>query len=177
LALDFAMDHPEQVRSLTLIEPGLAWLLAATGSIDSALKRVIRHRMSCYAMPLTRARYARFLRETYGEEGYDPRRSPRWRMMCAYMGNMRFRSALFAHVDRAERLAAFRCPVLLIQGRNSDPFHRAVMSALRARMPGARFVEMPGGHVPHYGAGVVPFLRLLEELHASSSSLAVGAVV
>src|SRR5688572_6716398 len=45
LALDFALDHPEQVRSLTLIEPGLSWLLAATGAVDRRLQRLIQHRL------------------------------------------------------------------------------------------------------------------------------------
>jgi len=171
LALDFALDYPEHVRSLVLIEPGLAWLLSSSGLLSGKLQRVITRRESWYAGRLTPTRYAAFLRATYGEQDYEPTRSPRWPMMCAYMWNMRFRQALFRHRDDPRRLDSLRCPVLLIQGRNSDPFHRAGMQLLRSRIVGAQFVEMDGGHVPHYGAGVEPFLALLEGFHASVQPL------
>jgi pimeloyl-ACP methyl ester carboxylesterase len=167
-ALDFTLDHPEQVRSLVLIEPGLAWLLNATGALDRRMRRTLRQRIACYTDAITPARYARFQRQTYGEKDYDPRKSPRWRMMCAYRRNMQFRKALFTHTDEPSRLASLRCPVLLIQGRDSDPFHRAALESLRARVE-AEFVEMPGGHVPHYGPGAIPFLNLLEQFHRTVS--------
>ena len=167
LALDFALEHPAEVRSLTLIEPGLAWLLSATDSIDPELRRFIAHRLTCYAGRLTRARYAAFLRETYGDANYDPTRSPRWPLLCAYMHNMRFRRALFTHVDDPERLRSLRCPVLLIKGQASDPYHRAAMHVLLRWIRDAELVEMPGGHVPHFGAGAAPFLALLERFHGT----------
>ena len=167
LALDFALDHGDDVRSLTLIEPGLAWLLSATGALDPDLRRVIRRRISCYTGRLTASKYAAFLRETYGDPAYEPTTSPRWPLLCAYMRNMRFRRTLFTSGGEPERLRSLRCPVLLIQGRDSDALHRAGVAALRTWITGATYVEMPGGHVPHFGAGVVPFLTILEQFHGS----------
>lgn len=175
LALDYALDHPTRVRSLTLIEPGLTWLVAATGGIDAELRRHLDWRTASYTGRMTAARYAAFLRATYLEKGYEPTASPRWPMLRAYMHNMRFRQSLLQHTDDPDRLRRLHCPVLVIQGRDTDPLHRAVTVALRRLLPAIEVVEMPGGHVPHYGSGAEPFLAILNRFHAGAGRL-VGVV-
>jgi 3-oxoadipate enol-lactonase len=160
LALDFALNYPELTRSLTLIEPGLRWLLAATGPLNEDIASGLTWRRSCYG-PISPARYARFLQATYREEGYDPRHSPRWPLMRAYRANMAYRLSVLRHHDQPDRLRRLHCPVLLVQGRASDSFHHAVMHVLRTLVPHATFLELPGGHVPHYGAGATPFIGAL----------------
>jgi pimeloyl-ACP methyl ester carboxylesterase len=166
-AVDFALDHPRETRSMTLIEPGLSWVLQGRGRLDPATRAFLRQRLARYSGPVTKARYASLLRHSYGIKGYDPRPKPYWPNLCAYMRNMMFRKAFLMHSDNPQRLTQLRCPVLLIQGTESDPFHRNVMRTLDSLLPHTQYVEMPGGHVPHFGDGREPFLRLLRQFHSS----------
>ena len=166
-ALDFALDHPREARSLTLVEPGPSWVLQGRGRADAATRAFLRQRLARYSGPVTKTRYASLLRHSYGIKGYDPRPKPYWPNLCAYMRNMMFRKAFLTHADDPQRLAQVSCPVLLIQGTESDPFHRNVMRALDSMLPHAQYVEMPGGHVPHFGDGREPFLKLLRRFHSS----------
>jgi pimeloyl-ACP methyl ester carboxylesterase len=168
LALHFALTSPELTRSMTLIEPGLPWLLAATGSLDDEISNALSWRRTFYRR-ISPERYARFLQQTYREEGYDPKRSPRWPLLCAYRGNMAYRESVLRHRDQPKRLRSLRCPVLLIQGSSSDPFHHAVIRQLRASIPHASFVEMSGGHAPHYGAGTATFISHLTRFLSAQS--------
>ena len=161
LALDYAVRNPASVRSLTLVEPSLAWLLRQQGRLTSASRRFIRERLRAYRTPMTATRYARFLRHSYMEKDYEPTASPRWHLMRAYMHNMPYRSALYGHINDVGQLAVLRCPVLLIRGRESDAFHNVVIAELAKALPQALVVELPGGHVPHFGAGFQPFMDIV----------------
>jgi pimeloyl-ACP methyl ester carboxylesterase len=166
LALDFALDNSQQVRSLTLIEPGTSWVLKKAGRFSSDFKRFVRNRIKSYQTPVTKHNYAKILQRVALTKGYDPRKSPFWRQFCAYMHNVQFRPAFYRHSDSIERIRSARFPVLMIQGAEAHPFHREIVEVLRAELCNVRFVEIPGGHVPHHGKGMTPFLSHLDHFHA-----------
>jgi len=161
IALDFALDNPTAIRSLTLIEPGAAWVLKAVRRFDDEMRQFVRDRLTTYARPVTRRRYEAFLRQSFLGPRYVPSESPLWPMLCAYMHNLQFRPALYRHSDRLQRLAAAPFPVLLVAGTESDRFHREVVAGLASVLPHVEVVNMPGGHAPHLGAGLEPFHRRL----------------
>ena len=164
LALDFALTYPKQIHSLTLIEPGAAWVLRP---YNDQIKAVIEERMAAYSGTITPERYASFLRRTLGP-GYEPHESQFWPWLCLYRNNMRYRPALYEHVDDPLRLEAARFPVLLIRGQLSDYYHREIIRVLQTRLPNARTVELPGGHSPHQGQGHSLFIELLREFHRAA---------
>ncbi|HTJ13024.1 MAG TPA: alpha/beta fold hydrolase [Dinghuibacter sp.] len=79
---------------------------------------------------------------------YDP--------LFAMMAGTRAEAAIAAHRGRAERrdhtaaLASIAVPTLLVVGAEDHFTPPAVMEAMRARIPGARLVTIPGaGHLPN----------------------------
>jgi pimeloyl-ACP methyl ester carboxylesterase len=174
IALRFALDWPDAVKSLTLVEPGSAWILEATGRIDEKIARFLTSRLRTYRRRATPARYAAFLKKSYGDPNYEPLKSPFWPLFCAYRGNLQFRTALLTHRDDLVRLRCLRVPVLLVRGKDSDCFHRRVVDTLSEILPDVRVAELPGGHVPHGGPGAEPFLNLLATFQHAADDLTVS---
>ncbi len=162
IALDFAIRNPGAIRSLTLIEPALAWVLEAGKGIDGDIKRFIARRKRVYRKNISEDEYAEFIQQAMpAGERVDPRASPYWPDVSIYRDNMKYRLPVYRHRDRLDRISALSCPVLLVQGRHSDRFHHSVIDILRSHFPRSRIVEMRGGHSPHLGDGLRPFVRHL----------------
>lgn len=167
-ALDFALRNPSSMRTLTLIEPSLAWVLRGAGALDAELRAYIERRMRHYNAGITERQYARFIQETANKR-VDLRSSPYWPDVCAYRENMKFRPAIYRHRDRVARLKDIQIPVLLVRGRHSDRFHCRTIEILESLIPSSRVVVMPGGHSPHLGRGLAPFMRHLSHFLAEAS--------
>jgi pimeloyl-ACP methyl ester carboxylesterase len=167
LALDYAVENPNQVKSLTLIEPGLPWLLRASGTMSQELLDYENRKLSTYSTRMTEDQYAIVVRESYGDPAYEPTLSPRWLMMLACMRNIEYRPAAWHHANRLDTLRSLRAPMLVICGSRPDAFHQAVVEALTNTVDDLRTLELPGGHVPHFGAGYDSFLAALHEFHSN----------
>lgn len=162
LALNFALDHPEHVRSLTLIEPTAPWVIQPH---SANISQFIQERIDSYQGQITPERYGAFLRKAMGPK-YEPGRSRFWPSMCLYRNNMNYRPAFYNHSDDPCRLEATRFPVLLIAGSESLPFHHEIVEGLQNKLPKSELIVMPGNHAPHYGQGKDAFtsnlVRFLE---------------
>jgi pimeloyl-ACP methyl ester carboxylesterase len=169
-ALDFALENENQVRSVTLIEPALAWVLKAEGRLKGELKAFLNNRMAAYSKELTEEEYASLLQKMMNREGYDPRKSLHWPLLYAYRHNVKFRPFLYTHSDSLRRVQSARFPVMLVGGTESDPFHREVIRVLQSNLHNCRTVMLPGGHAPHYWEGMETFLRHLNRFHRASES-------
>lgn len=160
VALDFAVRNPLSIRTMTLIEPAVPWVLHDAGAIDDALALYIDSRMKLYRSGLTEEQYAKFIQEAMPpHDRVDPRESPFWPDVAVYRENMKFRKAFYRHRDRLESLRALQFPVLLVKGKQSDDFHYRMMEVLKATLPFASLVQMKGGHSPQLGRGLNPFIR------------------
>lgn len=176
-ALSFALDRPHLVHSLTLIEPGPAWVLKSSGQFDAEMRAFVRRRTVAASRVMTKRRYAAFLKATYMDPAYNPWKSPAWSLLCAYMQNVKFRVSFYAQTGDLARLDAATFPVLLVRGTQSDSFHHRIVCVLKQRIPHAEVVDMPGGHVPHFGQGVQRFVdRLLLFRRAASAGAAFAGV-
>lgn len=149
VALDFALDHPDRVRTLVLAEPPAFWAvpreeLLATPDMramfelarelgplrDPTDDQLVRFRCIlgvCGAAP-----------PDAGAAGRDE-----W---IARRGALRGLSAVADHTDRPARLPAFQRPVLIVTGTTTVSFHRRINDILAAALPRAERVELPGGH-------------------------------
>ena len=164
VTLDFALDHPERVRTLTLIEPPAFWVLEATKQMDDLS---LRQRDDLKALheelrgEVSEDQLERFLIQAgFGGPGVSIRGMPPWPTWVAHRRSLLQGPAVFAHTDRAERLRAFQRPALLFKGTGSThAFHR-IIDVLGTTLPNARVVELPGGHGPQLAA-TDEFLRYL----------------
>jgi pimeloyl-ACP methyl ester carboxylesterase len=173
VSLDFALAHPERVRTLTLIEPPAVWTLPDGGrSLPDlqALTAVLQEVQS--GDDVSVAALVTFLHTVaMVPPGGDPAALPQWESWVQHRRSLRGGYAPFRHADDPGRLRAFRRPVLLVTGHGTSPFLRAVHDALAAALPDARTLELPGGQAPQLAA-MDAFLAALARFHAEPAAAA-----
>jgi pimeloyl-ACP methyl ester carboxylesterase len=164
VTLHFALEHPERVRTLTLIEPPAFWVLRVTGRMDPQSEREISSLRDLHAVmrdDVTEEHLASFLLMAgLCPPGKRPQELPQWPVAFQHRRSLRNGPAVFGHADRAERLRAFRRPVLLFKGTGSSHFLHRIVEALAETLPSAQTVELPGGHAPQMVAGEQFLARL-----------------
>jgi pimeloyl-ACP methyl ester carboxylesterase len=185
ITLQFALDRPERVRTLTLIEPPALWVLPDRGRGDPDVERL--HELAgalASGAPggdsdrasgaltagasgdVSAADLEVFLRAAaLVPPGTDPRALPQWPLWLEHRRSLRTGLAPLQHSDDLARLRSFDRPVLLVTGTGTAPFLRRIQDKLVRTLPAARAVEMPAGHAPQL---VSPdrFLAELAAFHA-----------
>jgi len=169
VALDFALDHPARVRSLTLIEPPAFWVLRERDEFGRELAR-IEAQMRALTGDITPEQVAWFA-ETIGlvPAGKKASDQPWWNLWLVHRLSLRNGFAPFDHHDRLERLRSFDRPTLLVQGERatsdgSTPWAHRVMDALAQELPRVWRLELPAGHAPHL-VSMDRFLATLGDFH------------
>lgn len=158
ITLDFALNHPERVRSLTLIEPPAAWVLPDKGRNYTDVQAMRSFKLDD---DVNEAELERFIRAVgLIPPEIEPKELPQWSDWVAHRRSLRIGAGPLDHDDELERLRTFKRPVLLVTGTGTAPFHRHIHDALAEHLPRARTAEMPGGHAPH----VISKDRFLAEL-------------
>lgn len=149
VALDYALDHPHRIHTLTLMEPPAFWVVPAAELQQSAdmrtmieLTRELRPDRAPTDDQLTRFRCAL---------GKCVERPPRddvasWQDWEKRRAALRGLSAAAEHTDDPERLKTLRRPVLIITGTQTVSFHRRINDLLASHLPLVERVELPGGH-------------------------------
>ena len=153
ITLDYALDHPERVRTLTLIEPPAFWVLDATGTADSETDRESAEMRALYAQmvdDVSEAQLATFVRQAgLCPPGESPEQLPPWPLWVQHRRSLRTGDAVWKHRDDAARLRAFDKPVLLVKGTGSSHFLHRIEDGLAKELPHAQTIELPGGHAPN----------------------------
>jgi pimeloyl-ACP methyl ester carboxylesterase len=169
VTLDFALNHPERVRTLTLIEPPALWTLPDHGeSMPDAQDLTSTLDLVRQADDVSVDALISFLRTVaLVPPGADPQTLPQWGSWVLHRRSLRAGSAPLDHTDDPARLRAFRPPVLLVTGDGTSPFLRAVHDRLAASLADVRTLELPGGHAPHLVA-MDDFLEALARFHATA---------
>jgi pimeloyl-ACP methyl ester carboxylesterase len=169
--LDFALDRPDRVRTLTMIEPPATWALPDAGAGDAgvqallALARAIGHDVS-------EADLERFIRAVgMCPPGMSPDELPEWPLWLEHRRSLRAMDAAPGHTDDIARLHELDVPVLLVTGTGTAPFLRRIHDTLASHLPRARTTEMPAGHAPHI-VSMDRFLGELERFHADGAGAA-----
>lgn len=166
VTLDYALDHPSRVRTLTLIEPPGFWVLESAGELDERSRRERDDMKALHEQmrgDVTEEQLAEFLRQAgFAASGTDVRSLPAWPNWVTHRRSLLQGMAVFAHRDDVVRLRSFRRPVLLFKGTGSSHFLHRIIDVLSATLPEARVVELPGGHGPQLAA-MEEFLRLIVE--------------
>jgi pimeloyl-ACP methyl ester carboxylesterase len=169
ITLDFALDHPERVRTLTLIEPPALWVLPDHGRSLPGVQ-ALEQLLPDVHEDVSTATLERFVRTAaLVPPDVEPASLPQWESWVRHRCSLRNTSAVFTHTDDAARLRAFAPPVLLVTGEGTAPFVRAVHDTLAMMLPNARTLELPGGHAPHL-VEMDTFIEQLAEFQAMTGS-------
>jgi pimeloyl-ACP methyl ester carboxylesterase len=153
ISLTFALDHPERIRTLTLVEPPAFWVLDATGVGDAESAResdAMRALYETMTGDVTEQQLATFVCQAgLCPPGKSPTELPQWPAWVKHRRSLRTGGAAWGHTDSAARLRGFDRPVLLVKGTGSSHFLHRIVDGLAATLPHARTIELPGGHAPN----------------------------
>jgi pimeloyl-ACP methyl ester carboxylesterase len=159
--LDFALDNPDRVRTLTLIEPPAFWVLRSRGPLGANALEFQRTAASFGPGEVTEEQLVQFAHFAgFVPPGVDPRSLPPWSMWSQHRQSLRNGDIAFRHDDDIRRVRGFRKPVLLFKGEGSPDYLRAVIDMLGEEFPNARVRELPGAHA----LSLISIDRFLETL-------------
>ena len=150
-ALEYALEYPDQVRSLTLVEPGAYWILVQLGERLEEIGALEAFLHDLAGREVSEEDLAAFL--VLGGLTSDAeavRRDPAWQRWAAHRMALSWQSG---GLDRPARtlhdLARLTCPVLLVKGSTTTDLERRVVDVLGERLPDATVVELEGDHASH----------------------------
>jgi len=149
IALQFALEHPERVRSLTLAEPPAFWVVPKN-ELESTPDMRAMYEMLLTLGPNvepTDDQWIRF-RCLLGECGLK-RPEPGgagWHEWVARRPALRGLSAVAELQGDINQLKSFRKPVLIVTGKNTVSFHRRIDEILAVQCPLVERLELPGNH-------------------------------
>lgn len=167
ITIDYALDHPDRVRSLTLIEPPAFWVLRTKGSLDDDT-RTVASRLGGLQGDITELQLEEFAKIVgLLQPSQSGRELPQWPVWMQHRLSLRNSPAVIAHNDDTTRLQSFQPPVLLVKGTGSAKFLHQIIDALARFLPHAEAVEMPAGHAPQ----LVSMDRFLEKLESFQSGV------
>lgn len=149
VALDFALDRPDRVRTLVLIEPPAFWVVPPEElRADTEMRGMVELvRTFGPADEPTDDQFVRF-QARLGRGGAKPLApgEPGGEEWAARRAALRGLSAVANHADDPARLNGLRVPVLIVTGRDTVAFHRRINDILAASLPVVERVELLGGH-------------------------------
>jgi pimeloyl-ACP methyl ester carboxylesterase len=159
VALTYVLDHPERIRTLTLIEPPAFWVLDSPPQ-DPGFEG-LRRSSEETRTDVDEDGLESFVRLVgISPPNVDPKRMPQWPTWMKYRRSLRANIVPFEFRDDPGRLDDFQPPVLLVKGTGSAPFLHAVIDTLGRRLPNSETVEYPAGHAPH----IVSMERFLDKM-------------
>lgn len=161
--IEFAIEYPQRVRSLTLVEPAAYWLLARLGERTDEVERSSAFVHGLSGREVSEDDLATFLRlGGLSEPGEDVRSHPNWGRWVEHRTTLSWLSPLLDHPERSiEELTRIRAPVLATKGTASTPLDRRLVDVLGERLPSARVEEFEGDHA-HHIEQIDAFLDALE---------------
>jgi pimeloyl-ACP methyl ester carboxylesterase len=172
VTLDYALDHPERVRTLTLIEPPAFWVLEATRDPAYEQEReALRPLADRIRDDVTEADLVEFVHfASLCPPGTRPQDLPQWPVWLEHRRSLRRQfDVAFDHRDTIDRVRAFDRPVLLVKGTGSTPVLHRILDTLGEALPHARALELDGGHAPQI-VEMDAFLEALARFHTDAGS-------
>jgi pimeloyl-ACP methyl ester carboxylesterase len=171
IALDYALDHPERIRSLTLIEPPAFWVLSATNRFDEESRRqstAMRELHASMTGDVSEDQLAQFcIQAGFVPAGVRPQDQPQWNSWVEHRRSLRTGTAVWDHVGSRERLEAFPHPMLLVKGTGSMHYLHRIVDAIASLPARVEVIELPAGHAPQL-VSFDQFLGALERFHANA---------
>jgi pimeloyl-ACP methyl ester carboxylesterase len=169
VSLDFALDNPDRIRTLTLIEPPAFWVLSAAEREDPRVAELAALLRSLEG-EITEAQLERFARGAgLVPPGAAVEALSQWPAWVEHRRSLRNSSAPLDHDDSLERLERFDRPVLLVTGSGTPWLFRRIIESLAENLPNARMIELPSGHAPQL-VSIDAFLEEMSSFHEAPAA-------
>lgn len=149
--IEFALEYPDRVRSLTLVEPAAYWTLEQLGEKDPLAADEINDFLRDRAgEDITEDDLAQFIPSAgFIEPHEDPRQHPNWERWVAHRMTLSWQAFIESSERSIDELSGMTVPTLLFKGTRSTDEDRRVVEVVAERIPNSTVVELEGDHACH----------------------------
>lgn len=147
IALDFALNHPQYVRSLVLIEPPVFEIAEAKNESPEGMKKM--QKLSKQFTPqanITEDMVKQFRCELMNCDTFDIHQHPLWMTWVKQKNRLRGLSIVSNYKVDFKKLHQFQKPVLIVTGTQTVPFHKRIDELLATEFSFAKTASIKGGH-------------------------------
>ena len=161
ITLNFALNNPGRVKTLTLIEPPAIWVLRSRGPLSQDLLEEEGTIQNLGPSDVTEAQLEWFTHFAgFVPRDVDPKTLPQWPVWVKHRQSLRTGDVAYRHEDDIRRVRNFKEPVLLFKGIGSSSFLHQITDVLAEEFPNVRLETLPGGHAPQL-VSMGPFMEIL----------------
>ena len=151
IAFDFAMNHPERIQSLILVEAPLYDIAKVKGKYSVKMKEIDElTRQFKPQATITEEMIASFRRKLANCDTCDIRRHPMWPKWLKQKDRLRGLSVVPDYKIDFAKLHAFQKPVLIVTGTNTIEPNLVVDELLSKEFTKAKPGSLPGDHIALY---------------------------
>lgn len=171
VAFDFAVNHPERVQSLVLIEAPLFDIAKAKGEYSEKMKEIdiLTKHFTPQAI-ITEDMIKNFRCKMTNCDTFDIRQHPMWPKWLKQKDRLRGLSAVPAYKINFKKLHAFHKPVLIVTGTVTIQPNKIIDKLLSREFSNARAVSLPGDHIAIYQNPEI-FVQLLKDFLRETKQL------
>jgi pimeloyl-ACP methyl ester carboxylesterase len=151
VSLDFALNYPERIRTLTLIDPAAYWVALNHHRFEKEIESFL-NLIRAFKDPVREEDLISFLSANdLIPLGMDPRKMPQWHTWNSLKIALLSLYTVIEHMDKLERFKRLAgIPVLLVRGRESRGFNSGIIDLLAEDLgPASRTLDLPDGHACH----------------------------
>ena len=147
IALDFAVNHPNYIRSLVLIEPPVFGIADSKKESPEGMKKMkeLLKQLTPQAN-ITEDMVKQFRCELMNCDSFDIHQHPSWKTWISQKNRLRGLNAVSNYKFELKMVHQFRKPVLIVTGAQTVPFHKRIDELLTTEFPLARAATIQGGH-------------------------------
>ena len=137
ILLDFALNNPALIKTLTLIEPPAFWILNAHGVHNENAEKVTTT-LSRFENDISENDLEVFLTSVgFAKPGTSIKDHPNWKNWLPFRYSLRQNKVVPQHTDDIEKLQNFKPAVLLVKGTGSASFFHAAIDIMDKDFPRA----------------------------------------
>ena len=147
--LEFAMQYPERVRSLTLVEPAAYWVLPDQDDPELIALNNLLHGLS--GKQVTEDDLAAFLVvAAFIQPSDDATKHPNWERWLLHRNALSWQGNALDRPNRSvDEISNIQAPTLVVKGTVTANWLKRVADDVASRIAGAKLVELEGDHACH----------------------------
>ncbi|MBI3023273.1 MAG: alpha/beta hydrolase [Thaumarchaeota archaeon] len=117
VTLNYALNNPDKVRTLTLIEPPAIWVLRSRGPLSRELMEEQKKIQSLGSGDVSESQLEWFTHFAgFVPANVDPKKLPQWPVWLKHRNSLRTGDVVYRHEDDIQRVRNFKKPVMLFKG-------------------------------------------------------------
>lgn len=147
VAFDFAINHPDYIRSLVLIEPPVFSISEAKNEYPEGMKKM--QELTKEFTPqaeITEDMVKLFRCDLMNCDTFDIHQHPLWATWVKQKNRLRGLSVVNKYQINLNKLHQFQKPVLIITGTQTVSFHKRIDELLAEEFSSVKTASIQGGH-------------------------------